>query len=449
MVPLCGALSAALVFVWKVHRNVEGPVLWAIGMGVVTGGSILMSFRGYIPHLASIVVANTLVVAGYALILKGIRAFQGVERGSAWEWSAVAIIFLSFLYFTYVRFDLNARMVIYSLITALLMFRCSFVVLAAVPIGQRGVYSFAAFGFSVLAGFLSLRTVLILIGSWSEAANGSFFFPNTVTVIMLFMHILGYVLFTLGLAILPGQRAKTALTKALEGEKAYSALQQKFVSLVSHEFRTPLTIIDASAQRIMRTRDKITPDQLVERGEKIRRAIERMVGLIESTLYASRLDAGKIEMHPAPCVLKDIIQEVCEHHTEIAPSHDIRHDLDGLPEQIVGDCKLLEHVFTNLLSNAVKYAPDAPLIEVRGWTENSHALIEIKDSGIGIPKEDLSSMFERYFRAKTAEGIQGTGIGLSVCKEFVELHGGEIGVDSQEGEGTTFTVQLPIDGIGQ
>lgn len=239
-------------------------------------------------------------------------------------------------------------------------------------------------------------------------------------------------------------RATSQLEQALESEKKYSALQQNFVSLVSHEFRTPLTIIDSLAQRIMRTKNDITPDQLVERGEKIRRAIERMVGLIEVTLYASRLDAGKIEIHPAPCVLKDIVQEVCEHHAEISPSHDIHLELDGLPAHINGDAKLLEHVFTNLMSNAIKYTPNAPLIEVRGWTEGGQAVVSVKDCGIGVSEKDLPHMFERYFRAKTAEGIKGTGIGLSVCKEFVKMHGGSVEVDSVLGEGSTFTVWLPI-----
>lgn len=235
------------------------------------------------------------------------------------------------------------------------------------------------------------------------------------------------------------------LELALESAKKYADMQQQFVSLVSHEFRTPLTIIDGSAQRIMRTKDIITPDQLVQRGDKIRGAVKRMTSLIELTLYTDRIDSGKLEMSIQPCNIKELIEEICEHHRDIAPNHNIRVDLDGIPEHIDADSRLLEHIFTNLLSNAIKYAPDAPLIEVTGTIKGDTTLVSIKDQGRGIAEDDLSHMFERFFRASTANGIKGTGIGLSVCKKFVEMHGGSIDVASVIGEGSTFTVRLPID----
>lgn len=242
------------------------------------------------------------------------------------------------------------------------------------------------------------------------------------------------------------QEKANHLEQALESEKKYSALQKQFVSLVSHEIRTPLSIIDSAAQRIKRNKDGASPDKLAAWSENIRKAVERLIELIDVTLYASRLDADKIEMCYEPCALSDLIHEVCDRHQEISPSHEINLDLDGLPAHIQGDARLLEHVFTNLLSNAVKFAPDASLIEVRGRTSGEDVLVTVQDYGIGISDDDLPSMFERYFRADTARGIRGTGIGLSVCKEFVEMHGGSISVDSTEGEGSAFTVRLPSAG---
>lgn len=234
------------------------------------------------------------------------------------------------------------------------------------------------------------------------------------------------------------------LEVALKSEREYSALQEKFVSLVSHEFRTPLAIIDSSVQRIIRLRDKITPDQLVERGNKIRFAVERMVGLIETTLYASRLDADKVEINIQPSNIRELISEICERQAEISPNHDIRIDLGDIPEHIDADPRLLEHIFTNLLSNTVKYAPGNPLIEVCGKVDDGIISVAVKDEGLGISEDDLAHISKRFFRAKTAEGINGTGLGLSVSKEFVEMHGGTIEVASVEGEGSTFTVELPI-----
>lgn len=116
-----------------------------------------------------------------------------------------------------------------------------------------------------------------------------------------------------------------------------------------------------------------------------------------------------------------------------------------LPTRIFADEHLVDQIFTNLLSNAVKYSPHSPLIDVRGWTDEKWAVVSITDQGIGISKDDLEHMFERFFRAKNVEGIKGTGIGLNIVDEFVKVHGGLLDLDSLEGEGSTFTVRLPIN----
>lgn len=169
--------------------------------------------------------------------------------------------------------------------------------------------------------------------------------------------------------------------------------------------------------------------------------------LIDVTLYASRLEEGKIEMNAEDCRLKDVIHEICENHMEISQVHDIEQDLSALPQSIYADTTLIEHVFTNILSNAIKYSPATSLIHVRGWTEGDHIKVSVQDHGIGISTADLERMFERYFRAKTAAGIVGTGIGLNISKEFIAMHGGTIEVSSVKGEGSTFTVTLPIKGL--
>lgn len=234
------------------------------------------------------------------------------------------------------------------------------------------------------------------------------------------------------------------LEKALQIEKEYNILQQKFVSMVSHEFRTPLAIIDGAAQRMMRHKDSLKADEVELRVSKIRAAITRMVDQIDTTLFASRLDEGQIEFHLQTCDTHKLLRDVCERQSEISPDYDIQIEVSALPNKIRADLKLLDQVFTNLLSNAVKYAQGAPLILVKGWQEGHHVSISVTDQGVGIPESDLPHMFKRFFRAKTAFGISGTGIGLSVVNEIVKLHSGTIKIDSQEGEGSTFTVSLPI-----
>ncbi|MFQ5617792.1 MAG: CHASE domain-containing protein [Rhodospirillales bacterium] len=241
------------------------------------------------------------------------------------------------------------------------------------------------------------------------------------------------------------QRQAEQLAQALEKEQELNTLQRDFVALVSHEFRTPLTIIDGAAQRLVRRKDKVTPEDLIVRTDKIRAAVQRMTGLIEGTLYASRLDAGTIRMERQACDLKGLIGEVCARQAEISQFHDIRVDVAGLPENIHADPKLLDQVFTNLLSNAVKYAPDDPGIEVKGWTDGDLAAVSVRDHGVGVPADDLPRLCERFFRARTSTGITGTGIGLNLVKQLMEMHKGTIEVDSVEGQGSVFTVRLPVD----
>ena len=239
------------------------------------------------------------------------------------------------------------------------------------------------------------------------------------------------------------QEKSQQLEEALDKEKEYNLLQQKFVSLVSHEFRTPLAIIDGSAQRLIRRKDKAAPEEIATRLEKVRSAILRLTGLIDLTLYTTRLDAGNIGMNPATCDLRDLVREVCERQAEISPEYEFVVDIDALPEDMFADKNLLDMVFTNLLSNAVKYSPDNKTIQVTGSLTDGEVRVSVSDSGVGIPKEDMPHMFKRFFRARTSEGYRGTGVGLNVSREFVEMHGGRIELQSTVGKGSTFTVHLP------
>ncbi len=235
------------------------------------------------------------------------------------------------------------------------------------------------------------------------------------------------------------------LTRLLKREKDQSELQREFVAMVSHEFRTPLAIIDGTAQRVLRRLDRLTPEDVRKRMNKIRRAVVRVVTLIDSTLNAARLDAGTIKATFIPCDLSSLISQIAKRQMDIAKSHNITVATSGLPETITADPSLLDQVFTNLLSNAVKYSPTDSDIEIKAWGDGKDVAVSIRDTGLGIPANEMSRMFERYFRASTSTGIVGTGIGLNLAKKLVEMHGGTIEVESVEGEGSTFTVRLPIE----
>ena len=236
------------------------------------------------------------------------------------------------------------------------------------------------------------------------------------------------------------------LERSLKAQIEYNTLHREFLSMASHEFRTPLTIIDGSAQRIIRRIGRIPPEELSERLGDIRSASARMIGLIESTLSAEQLEAGKIRIVLDAVDMTQLLTAVQGRQAEIAPSHQVDLDLQDLPDELRGDSKLLEQVFANLLSNAVKYSPDHERVEVTGRRDGDAVVVTVRDHGLGVPAAELPRLFQRYFRASTTIGIAGTGIGLHVVQKFVEMHDGSVRVESVEGEGTTFTVRLPIAG---
>ncbi len=237
-----------------------------------------------------------------------------------------------------------------------------------------------------------------------------------------------------------------ALSQALDKERELNEMQRQFVAMASHEFRTPLAIIDSAAQHVVRRFKKLSPADIMESIETIRGAVRRMTNLMESTLSAAKMDAGKLRMKTADCQLRALLTDVCKQQQRITTSHHVTADLEALPEIIQGDHAALELVFANLLSNAAKYAPEAPEIIVHGWRDGNQAFVSVTDQGIGIDPEDMDKLFSRFFRAKSATGIAGTGIGLNLVKRLIDSHGGEITVDSAIGRGSTFIVRLPIRG---
>ncbi len=234
------------------------------------------------------------------------------------------------------------------------------------------------------------------------------------------------------------------LEKALASERELNRMQTEFVSMASHEFRTPLTIIDGVARRLDKRADKFTPDDVREKAQTLRATVKRMTMLVERTLDASRLSSGRIKLTPETFKLRELINEVCARQREVASDHKIDVDVNNYPEELFGDARLMDNVFTNVISNAVKYSGENKYVSVQGTTEGNYAVLRVRDSGIGIPKDELPKIFQRFFRASTSTGIPGTGIGLNLVKSLVDMHYGKVELDSVEGEWTEFTIRLPL-----
>ena len=241
-------------------------------------------------------------------------------------------------------------------------------------------------------------------------------------------------------------RQAAMLEEQLAQEQRLALLQRNFVSMASHEFRTPLTIIDGHARRLIKTKDTLPPAEIGERAGKIRAAVLRLTHLIDNLLNSARLfDGGAtLYFHPAEMDMAALLREVCQLHREMVPGAVIGEHLSSAAMPMIGDAKLLYLLFSNLLSNAVKYSPGGGAIEVAAEMRADEVVVTVADRGIGIPASDLERLFERYHRGSNVSGIVGTGVGLYLVKMVADLHHGRVEVRSAEGAGSRFAAHLPL-----
>ena len=236
------------------------------------------------------------------------------------------------------------------------------------------------------------------------------------------------------------------LASALFAETRARQAQREFVSVISHEFRTPLTIIDGSAQMISRAMAMGKTEKIEAKTAKIRNATVRMSRLIDDILASSSIEKSAFKISPELFDFGALVEEQCNQIGGACESHELLLDMDGLPGTIRADKKACTHIIDNLLSNAIKYSPDADTVELKGWQEDDLIYLSIKDYGVGVPEEEHDELFGQYFRASTSRAFRGTGIGLNLVKNLLHLQGGEIAVESVVDEGSIFTISLPIKG---
>ena len=237
------------------------------------------------------------------------------------------------------------------------------------------------------------------------------------------------------------------LEATLANERRMAELQRNFVSMVSHEFRTPLTVIDGHAQRLSHMKAPLLPEQVADRSGRIRASVRKMTRLIDDMLGASQLlDAATPgALQRSDFSLRLLVQEVCDMHRESrADATIIEQWAADVPEIYRGDARLLFQAFNNLVGNAIKYSPPGSAVTVDVSMDAEAVLVSVADHGIGIPDADLVQVFERYVRGRNVSGTAGAGVGLYIVRLAAELHGGTVSVTSAEGKGSRFTVRLPV-----
>jgi signal transduction histidine kinase len=247
------------------------------------------------------------------------------------------------------------------------------------------------------------------------------------------------------------KRVEQDIRNALEKEKQLNELKSRFITMASHEFRTPLATILGSSEILRYFGQKCSEEKRLKHYTRIQSGVDQMTRLLDDVLMIGRAEAGRLPFQP---IAIDIVA-FCTNLTEelqlsIADKKTVAINLQFSPPAIAGttatiqaDEQLLRQILTNLLSNAIKYSHPGNAIDFSIILEEGAAIFTVRDRGIGIPQEDIPHLFEQFHRAANVGTTQGTGLGLSIVKKSIELHGGSIQVSSVVNQGTTFSVTLP------
>lgn len=235
------------------------------------------------------------------------------------------------------------------------------------------------------------------------------------------------------------------LLKTLAREKELGQLKSNFVSMVSHEFRTPLGVIMSSAEILENYLEQLEPEDRSEQLQSIRKNTRRMADLMEEVLVLGMVEAGKLDFKPADLDFASFCRRLVD-ELQSATNNKCPVQISTADEvrSAFADERLLQHVFINLLSNAVKYSPAGSPVQLDAERDGAFAICRVRDHGMGIPEADIERLFSAFHRGRNAGHVPGTGLGLTIVKRCVELHRGKIKVESAIGRGTTVTVRLPL-----
>ncbi|MEM0998025.1 MAG: PAS domain-containing sensor histidine kinase [Bacteroidota bacterium] len=239
------------------------------------------------------------------------------------------------------------------------------------------------------------------------------------------------------------KQAERDIRDALDKERQLSELKSRFVSMASHEFRTPLSTILTSVSLVARYTEEKHRDRREKHIERIRSSVQNLTGILNDFLSLDRLETGAVETNPDRFDLREYLRDIVEEMQVIARKEQlICLELHNVGEVML-DAKMLRNILINLISNAIKYSPEGSEIKLSARLTGDTISFSVRDAGMGIPEADQPHLFGRFFRARNATNIQGTGLGLNIVRKFLDLMGGTIYFKSKEGVGTTFYLEIP------
>jgi PAS domain S-box-containing protein len=245
--------------------------------------------------------------------------------------------------------------------------------------------------------------------------------------------------------IMAQKQAETEILNALNKERELNELKSRFVTMASHEFRTPLSTILSSASLISKYSNEDDDEKRQKHVARIKSSVNNLIGILNDFLSLSKLEEGDSKAKPEYFELSGFIRGIVDEIEEVRKDkQEICIEEEHTQNNVFLDKQILKNIIINLLSNAIKYSDEGKKIILRTENKRGELVLSVKDQGIGIPEADQQYLFTRFFRAKNAVNAQGTGLGLNIVKKYVDIMGGSISFESELNVGTIFTVKLPL-----
>jgi signal transduction histidine kinase len=240
------------------------------------------------------------------------------------------------------------------------------------------------------------------------------------------------------------EQSQEELSEALDKERQLSEIKSRFVSMASHEFRTPLSTVLSSASLLSRYTTTEDQEKRQRHIEKIKGSVKHLNDLLDDFLSLGKLDEGKVGAEFSNLNLYELLGDTIEEMKGLAKKNqNIEYEHCGA-EVIESDGRLIKNILINLISNAIKFSDEGKTVHVKSMVKEDVAIISVRDEGIGISREDQVHLFSSFFRGKNALNIQGTGLGLHIVKRYLDLLDGDVNLKSELGKGTIITFTIPV-----